>query len=521
VTLRLRLLLVLVGIVAAGLVVADVATYNSLGSFLTARVDQQLVAAQDAVPNALTRCEGQPGFILPGGGPFANCNQFVRSVPPGTFGELRDQTGAVVGQPAFFLASGGNPPTLPSDLPGSGTDVNDSSSRYFSTSSPGPDSVHYQVLAAPVAGGGTLVVAIPVTDVDQTLGRLLWIEGLVTAAVLLALGLVAWWIVRRGLRPLDDMASTADAIAAGDLTQRVTDSGDRSEVGRLGLALNTMLGNIEQAFTARAASEDRLRRFLADASHELRTPLTSIGGYAEMFDRGARDRPEDLATSMRHIRAEADRMSRLVDDLLLLARLDRERPLEHEVVDLADVVAPAVEAARVLDPGRTFTFETQVPLTVVGDAGRLRQVADNLLVNAVRHTPPASPVVVRLTGQQGWVVLEVIDRGPGVSQEDQAHIFEPFHRADPSRARSTGGVGLGLAIVSAIAQAHGGTVGVRSGSATDGAEREETSGATFWVRLPVAGAPTGRDAPPDREESEPGMRHELGPTAPVVQASQR
>src|SRR5579872_5429768 len=256
------------------------------------------------------------------------------------------------------------------------------------------------------------------------------------------------------------MTTTAGAIAGGDLSRRVEEVESHTEVGRLGVALNTMLTEIEGAFAARAASEERLRRFLADASHELRTPLTSIRGYAEIFDRGARDRPEDLATSMRHIRSEANRMSELVDDLLLLARLDRERPLAHERVELSAVAAAAVDAARVKAPDRLVSFSPSVPVVVTGDDSRLRQVVDNLLTNALTHTPAGTPIEVAVRADGTTAALTVTDHGPGIAPDDRDHIFEPFHRADPSRARATGGVGLGLAIVSAIATAHGGTVGV-------------------------------------------------------------
>ncbi|MHB8682510.1 MAG: sensor histidine kinase [Acidimicrobiales bacterium] len=495
-TLRLRLLLVLVGLVAAGLLVADVVTYNSLGSFLDSRLDQQLTDAANPVARALVQCaQLQQGFgpntFGPGQVPSFSCNQYLRlpegsNVPSGTFGELRDGSGDVVGQPVFFLASGGSPPALPSDLPGSGPRPSNAGTQYFTTSGTGGRHIHYRVLAVAQAGGGTLVVAIPSTDVDQTLGRLLWIEGLVTAGVLLSLGAMSWWIVRRGLRPLDDMATTAGAIAAGDLSRRVPDVTDGSEVGKLSQALNVMLGNIEQAFAAKEASEERLRRFLADASHELRTPLTSIRGYAEIFDRGARDRPEDLATSMRHIRTEADRMSELVNDLLLLARLDRERPLELERVDLWQIAEEATGAARVSAPDRTITLDGDHPVFVDGDASRLRQILDNLLANARRHTPAGTGVAVHVGSDGGDAVIEVADDGPGVAPEDRARIFEPFHRADPSRARSTGGVGLGLAIVAAITRAHGGSVGVRSGP---------SGGAVFWVRVPLAATSAPHRAP--------------------------
>jgi len=495
-TLRLRLLLVLVGIVAAGLVVADVVIYNQLGSFLNGRTDQELSQSAQTVANGLDRCLSGPGSL--GGGPF-DCSQYFRfgpgsTLPVGTYVKLLDGNGTVV--IGGFLTP--NTPTsatpaLPGQLPGSTSQS--TSAEYFSAQSPGGNAVNYRCLAEPVTvndsggtSGGTLVVAFPTTDIAGTLGRLEWIEGIVTLAVLFALGSLAWWIVRRGLRPLDQMTETAGAIAQGDLTRRVPVDDGNTEVGQLGIALNTMLGNIEHAFDARAASEERLRRFLADASHELRTPLTSIRGYAEMFDRGARDRPEDLATAMRHIRSEADRMSELVSDLLLLARLDRERPLEHEQLDLGHVVGAAVDAARVSAPERTITFVDPGNVPVEGDASRLRQVADNLLANAERHTPPGTPISVRVRLDGSSAVLEVQDQGPGIPAEEQERIFEPFHRADASRTRTTGGMGLGLAIVAAITRAHGGTVGVES----NGAE-----GSTFWVRLPVATLAPAQYPPPD------------------------
>ncbi|HMK63373.1 MAG TPA: HAMP domain-containing sensor histidine kinase [Acidimicrobiales bacterium] len=491
-TLRLRLLLVLVGIVAVGLIIADAVTYTQLDSFLYGRTDQQLAASSDGVGNALSDC-------LQGVGPFgpnpAVCEQYAQtgaggSLPTGTWGALLDANGDYVGGTGVFFGttqSSAAAPNLPDNLPGSISDP--TGAEYFSAESTGTPYIHYRVLAEAV-NGGTLVIAFPTTDIIATLHRLVWIEGSVTIAVLVALGSLAWWIVRRGLRPLDDMADTAVAIAKGDLTRRVTvpDDGAQTEVGQLGIALNAMLANIEKAFAAQEASEERLRRFLADASHELRTPLTSIRGYAEMFDRGARDRPEDLATSIHHIRTEADRMSDLVNDLLLLARVDHERPLEHETFDLDAVVAQAVHSAQVVAPERKITFADPGVLHVEGDAGRIRQVVDNLLTNALRHTPPATPVEVRLSLQGGHALVEVEDHGSGVAPEDRQKIFEPFHRADVSRARSTGGMGLGLSIVAAIARAHGGSVGVRPGA---------TGGAVFWVRLPLVRpmAPRSDDGP--------------------------
>jgi two-component system, OmpR family, sensor kinase len=501
VTLRLRLLLVLVGIVAVGLVVSDVVTYTSLQSFLGARLNQQLQAARGPVAHALEACyESQNQFAPPG--ITYNCTltpNEAEQVPSGTYGELQSTGGAALAWTCFSPGDHARKnPDLPSPLPVSSATGRP---RSFPVAKTGCGAHTYMGVASDTSSFTAgpvvfvVVVAVPLTEEDQTLRHLLLVEGLVSLAVLLVLGSLSWWVVRRGLRPLDEMTTTAGAIASGDLSQRVPHTEAHTEVGRLGVALNTMLTEIEGAFAARAASEERLRRFLADASHELRTPLTSIRGYAEIFDRGARDRPEDLATSMRHIRSEANRMSELVDDLLLLARLDRERPLAHEQVELTTVVAAAVDAAAVKAPDRVVTLAPGAPVTVTGDANRLRQVVDNLLANALNHTPAGTPIDVTLAVDGTTALLTVADQGPGIDPVDRPHIFEPFHRADPSRARATGGVGLGLAIVSAIASAHGGTVGVDS---------EPGAGATFWVRLPLVGtAPPPTFAGPVPPEAAP------------------
>ena len=469
-TLRLRLLLVLVGIVAAGLVIADVVTYTSLRSYLYSQVDQQVRAAAQPMARELFQCSQQLSYCPLG------INQFSQ-IPSGAIGQLRFADGSVlIG--ACFLPNNPTSPNLPASLPISSSA---SAATLFSITNTHCESGSYRGVAVatslgnPVDGQLSVVVAVPLTEVDHTLGRLLLIESLVTLAVLGALGALAWWIVRRGLRPLDEMATTAGAIAAGDLSRRVADTDLHTEVGKLGAALNTMLSGIEQAFGAQAASEERLRRFLADASHELRTPLTSIRGYAELFDRGARERPEDLAISMRHIRMDADRMAVLVDDLLLLARLDRERPLEQDHVEMAEIASAAVDSARRAAPDRVIDLDSPASAPVLGDADRLRQVLDNLLGNAVQHTAQGSPIEVHVRVEPASVSVAVTDHGAGVPEGEHERIFEPFHRSDPSRARSSGGVGLGLAIVSAIARAHGGQVGVVS---------NQTGGSTFWVQIP-------------------------------------
>ena len=260
---------------------------------------------------------------------------------------------------------------------------------------PGTGSIDsYRVLEASLTNGNVLVEAIPLTGTDGALHRLLALEVLVSGAVLIALAAAAWLIIRLSLRPLQKMADTAGEIAAGDLSQRIEETDNRTEVGRLGRALNVMLGRIETAFREREASEARLRRFVADASHELRTPLTSIRGYAELFQHGLADRPADLDTAMRRIDSESTRMAGLVDDLLLLARLDQGRPLEREPVDLTTLVADAAQDARAIDPSRTVTCEAPPSCLIVGDEGRLRQLLGNLVANALAYTPDGSPLEI-------------------------------------------------------------------------------------------------------------------------------
>jgi two-component system OmpR family sensor kinase len=305
---------------------------------------------------------------------------------------------------------------------------------------------------------------------------LLLIELLVTAAVVAAVAALGLWVIRLGLRPLDAIEATARAIADGDLTRRVERAEERTEVGRLGLALNAMLGQIESAFRAQEASERKLRRFVADASHELRTPLAAVRAYAELFSRGAAERPDDLARSMSGITRESERMSVLVDDLLLLARLDEGRPLEREPVELESVIAEAVETARTVEPDRPIAVALH-PAVVTGDRDRLRQIVDNLLANVRAHTPAGTPVRVTLETTDGHATISVADDGPGMTAEEATHVFERFYRADPSRARTSGGAGLGLAIVAAVAEAHGGAACAAS---------EPGEGATLWIELPLA-----------------------------------
>jgi two-component system OmpR family sensor kinase len=300
----------------------------------------------------------------------------------------------------------------------------------------------------------------------------------VAAGVILLAAIVAAVVLTSSLRPLRRIAATADAIAAGNMGNRIPLPRKRSEIAPVATALNRMLSEIEQAFAARDATEERLRRLLADASHELRTPLTSIRGYAELFRRGADQDPGDLAAVMRAIEEESARMTRLVDDLLLLARLDDQQPLERRPLALDDIVEAAVEAAKVVDRTRPLALDLGTrPTVVAGDGGRLRQLIDNLLSNTRRHTPPGTAVSVRLSTAADEAVLRVADTGPGIPIEEQERIFDRFFRLDGGRSPGRGGTGLGLAIVQAIATAHNGRITVANA---------QPRGATFELRIPLA-----------------------------------
>jgi two-component system OmpR family sensor kinase len=362
----------------------------------------------------------------------------------------------------------------------------------------------YRLIAERLGDEGTVVVALPLTEVRATQRRLLLIGGVVSGLVIVAIGVAAYWLTRRELRPLERMAERSGAIAAGDLSQRVEPDDPRTEVGRLGGALNAMLAEIERAFAElerafaeRVAAEERLREFVADASHELRTPVTSIRGYAELFRRGAGDRPADLANVMRRIEEAGERMGELVEELLLLAQLDQGLPLERQPVDVSAVVAAAVDAARAADPERPIDVDSQSPLAVPGTESRIRQVVDNLLTNARVHTPAGTPVHVRLAAEDGKAVLEVADEGPGVPAEEADRIFERFYRTDRSRTRNQGGVGLGLAIVRSVVEAHGGAIGYHA---------HPGGGSVFHTVLPLAPAADSERAAPAEATAERPLR---------------
>ena len=322
------------------------------------------------------------------------------------------------------------------------------------------------------------MVAVPLAETDELLQRLLRVEALVIAAVLLVLGVVAALLVRLSLRPLDRMGTTAGIIAGGDLTHRVAPATPRTEVGRLGLALNAMLDRLEEAFAKRQESEERLRRFLSDASHELRTPLASIRGYAELFRMGAAREPDDVARAMRRIEDEAARMGVLVEDLLALARLDELPDPVRRRVDVAAIARDAVDDARATAPERAIGLDAAPGSTVLGDPDQIGQVLANLLRNAVVHTPAGTPIEVAVAPAGDDVRVVVRDHGPGLPAADADALFDRFWRAEGGRERGKAGAGLGLAIVAGIVAAHHGRVH---------AENAPGGGARFSVLLPAAG----------------------------------
>jgi two-component system OmpR family sensor kinase len=322
-----------------------------------------------------------------------------------------------------------------------------------------------------------VAVGHSMADVNHTFHQIVLAESLTAVAVLAALAVVAYWVLRQGVRPLDQIADTADAISAGDLSRRVPDPRPDTEAGRVGVAFNRMLTQIEEDIRQREASEQRLKRFVADASHELRTPLTSIRGYADLWRHGGLRDETALGDAMNRIEGESSLMGRLVEDLLLLARLDEGIPLQHVPVDLSRIAQDVVADARVVDPERWITIDAPQPVVVMGDDDRLRQVVANLVTNARTHTPPKTPVHVYVQFEGDNALLMVHDEGPGMDPETASRVFERFYRADPSRSRAQGGAGLGLSIVAAVVGALGGTVGL---------DTSRGAGATFAIRLPLA-----------------------------------
>src|SRR5215469_2718234 len=511
--LRIKLITAVLALVVVALAAISIAGISVLHSYLLDQADTQLVDNAETTQHTVSRCLSEPSSCpfyargltitwLPTGGPtqqivLAAQNPFAmpsqqEPIPGPAIPDSQNRVDSIVGKPVTVPAVTGDgrwrilalPATASNNLTGQATN-------------------------------GIIIIGIDVSNVYSTLGALAIIDLILSGIVLVALAIVGIAIVRSSLRPLTDIELTAGAIAQGDLSQRVPDRDPRTEVGRLGRSLNAMLAQVEAAFHAREKSEaaarwseERMRQFVADASHELRTPLTAIRGYAEYYRQrggatgnGARHAAPanaepslagdgrlsepDVDRIMQRVEQESARMGVLVEDMLLLARLDQQRPIERRPVDMLTLAADAVQDARMIAPDRTIELMVgNGAFLVLGDEARLRQVISNLMSNALTHTPDGTPIDVRLLahGPDGHlpvpsVTLEVDDHGPGLSKEQADRVFERFYRADQARRRKTGGAGLGLAIVKALVDAHGGTTGV---------ETAPGDGATFWITLPLA-----------------------------------
>ncbi|HVS67745.1 MAG TPA: HAMP domain-containing sensor histidine kinase [Mycobacteriales bacterium] len=482
--LRVKLVVAVLAVATAGLSVAAAVATTALHSYLVDRVDDQLkVAAHGIADGSRFRLgpDGADGSVPgpPVNDEDTNINQGGR-LPSPYYVRLYAADGTPSGSPDAAPLTAQSPPQLPTRLDPAALRTG---KPFTVPSADGEGS--WRVVAVPERdGSGAVAIATSLSDVGHTVDHLILLEMLVGVVALALMGGAGYLLIRQSLNPLVAVEHTAAAIAAGDLSQRVPEQDPRTEVGRLSAALNVMLARIEDAFARQRASEqqaraseDRMRRFVADASHELRTPLTSIRGFAELHRMGA----EDIQDSMARIEAEASRMGLLVDDLLLLARLDQQRPLEQAPVDLLEIARDVVDNARRIAPSRDIELAVETPVApiVSGDRERLRQVVENLMRNALTHTPADVAVRVRVAAdaQARIASVEVADDGPGMSEEDAARVFERFYRADPSRTRSAGGSGLGLSIVASLVAAHGGTAAVAT---------RPGQGASFRIELPLA-----------------------------------
>lgn len=519
-SLRLRLVVAVGIVVIAALGIADVATYSAFRSYLNGQLDVTLQEASEPVQ----LCLDQGGRLTA---------SLIEESTPGIFAETRSASGVVVSHvPAAddeqHVGTLRAEPDIPRRIGGVGAlsrpprprgpmsddcrdtlgpradglqavsvrarEVDTSSiapegatdgrgGLYFTTVAAGVRRPAYRIRVSLLSDGDLLLLGIPVTQTGDSLWHLLVIELLVSAAALAVALLLGVILVRVGVKPLVDVEQTAEQIMEGDLQARVPERfGSGTEIGRLTRVLNSMLARLSDDLREREAneaaltrSEARMREFLADASHELRTPIAAVSAYAQLFAEGAQSRPEDLARVLKGIETETARMGRLVSDLMLLASLDEGRPIEMHPVELVSICADAVHAARAVGAEWPLELVAAEPVEVLGDATRLRQVVDNLLSNVRVHTPAGTTASVTVTRSGAVALIEVADHGPGLEGEARERVFERFFREDASRTRASGGAGLGLAIVRAIAEAHGGSVQMTK---TPG------GGATFSVRLP-------------------------------------
>lgn len=469
-SLRARLLIALVIAVLAGLTVVDLLTYTLVSRAQIDQVDQDLERAHPPIERAASSGPGS--------------ERAIRDAAPGFYAELRGSDGKTIVAvrlrgPGEDDDDGGEFDHLVVPSPsGDGDDE-----AVFATVPSGGDH-SIRVRVSRQENGGVLIIGRSLAAIEDTRERLLVVLIAATGGALIVAGVLGAWLVRIGLRPLTAVERAANDITESDLDERVPGENAHTEVGRLAGSINTMLGRLSVSFEQREAdlaalqlSEARMRHFVADASHELRTPLAATLAYAELFDRGAREHPDDLERAMAGIRSETARMSMLVEDLLLLAQLDEGRPLSLGSVDLTEIVVEAIDAARTLAPEHSVTLSVDDVVAVVADASRLRQVLDNLLTNVRTHAGPMSTCSVRVGLDGADAVVTVADDGAGMDTSDAGRAFDRFHRADESRTRTSGGAGLGLSIVAAILAAHHGSVTIDSAPG---------AGTTVTVRLPAA-----------------------------------
>jgi two-component system OmpR family sensor kinase len=477
-SLKNRLVLGVVILGALGITGSDFAAQNAFRTFLIAQVDAQLesVSTTSGIRldragilsnRAETQAENEPLFR-----PF----EPIREVPSEISISLLDRDGVVVGT----LGGSESPQQVQNVI--SGLDIatlQERGVKPFTLESDNGNRSEYRLLARVLPGDvGSVITAISLDGVERSINQLRFLFFAVGIFVLIFLAFLARRIIGISLRPLTQVEETAEAFAKGDYTARLPEARGDTEVGRLTWSLNQMLTRIAESFEARKESEEKLRRFVADASHELRTPLTAIRGFAELHRQGAVVGEEKTAELVRRIENESIRMSTLVEDLLLLARLDQSREMERLPIDLKTLINEAVTSAQAAGPEHPITLSLPPDdVFILGDSMRVHQVISNLLANARTHTPNGTAIRINLTSSDDEVIVEVSDNGPGLSTADQERIFERFYRADPSRVRNGGeGTGLGLSIVDAVMRAHGGTVKVTS---------ELGHGATFKLFFPI------------------------------------
>jgi signal transduction histidine kinase len=516
-SLRVRVMLAAAVLVTMTSAAMGLLSTTLLRGYLFGRADAQLLS----FASALRSVPGRPPPRFPRGGSAQLPSLFlVEAVSAG--GRVQVMGGSVHGvSPPELSAARLNGPARP-----------------FTAAATGEPGHSWRVVVQPEAGGRHVVIAYSLDALNSTVSRVEIAEAAAGAVAIMLLAAVGLPLVRVSLAPLARIEDTAEAIAAGDLSRRIDPPAADTEVGRLSATLNTMLGRIEAAYRAREEgearardSEDRMRRFVADASHELRTPLTSVRGLAEFsLQQGEAASRAELSRLMTRIQQQATRMGLLVEDLLLLAQFDEDRPLDRQPVDLSSVAVEAVQVARAVQRGHPLTLLAAHDLVIVSaDSARLRQIIDNLISNAFQHTPPGTPVTVAVDTAAGYGQLTVTDSGPGMTAEEASRVFERFYRTDPARSRAGGGSGLGLSIAAALVDAHQGTITV---------DTQPGRGATFRVRLPLAAASgtTADDAPavladflaqqpasdspsPAAADSLPGGRPRPGPGSEVRKAA--